>query len=406
MNHLLIGLVGALMATNQPLAVSNLIQQHAGVSVTVVNPNDPAEQELQKLMAEDEAALTEVDQWVRSNNAFAAQGAGESREVLNRRIRERLGLVRKDYEDFLRRYPDFARGHLAYGSFLNDIGEEEMAGAQYEKAAQLDPKNPAAWNNLANYCGEHGPVTNAFADYAKAIELNPAEPVYYQNLATTVYLFRNDAMVFYGINEQQVFDKALALYRKAIELAPDDFPLATDYAQTYYGIRPLRANDALVAWTNALHIAHDDNERQGVYLHLARIKMSTGRFAEARAHLNDVTNAAFASLKHRLESSLAEREDAATNPHAAGMATNASSFPTNRFIAPNNVAPVSTNVIGVHTNRPPKLPKGAPALTNPPPFSPKIVTPMPNVPPFSPKIVTPLTNSPHASSTTSNLTQP
>ena len=46
MNELLIGLVGALIATNQPLAVSNLVQQHTGVSVTLVNPNDPAEKEL------------------------------------------------------------------------------------------------------------------------------------------------------------------------------------------------------------------------------------------------------------------------------------------------------------------------------------------------------------------------
>jgi tetratricopeptide (TPR) repeat protein len=331
-NELLIGLVGALIATNQPLAVSNLIQQNTGISVTMVNPHDPAEQELQKLMAGDEAALTEVDQWIQGNNAFAAKGAGEPKEALNRRIRARLQPVRKDYEDFLRRYPDFARGHLAYGSFLNDIGEEDAAVAEYEKAAQLDPKNPAVWNQLANYCGEYGPVTNVFVDYAKAIELNPAEPLYYQNLATAVYLFRKDARAFYGINEQQVFDKALALYHKAIQLAPDDFPLMADYAQTYYGIRPLRTNDALVAWTNALQIAHDDNERQGVYLHLARIKMSIGRFAEARAHLNDVTNAAFESLKHRLESGLVERENAATNTRAATISTNAPAAPTN---APN-----------------------------------------------------------------------
>jgi tetratricopeptide (TPR) repeat protein len=331
-NELLIGLVGALMATNQPLAVSNLIQQNTGVSVTIVNPNDPAELELQKLMAGDEAALTEVDKWIRDNNTFAAQGAGEPREALNRRILARFASVRNNYEDLLRRYPDFARGHLAYGSFLNDIGQEDAAAAEYEKAVQLDPKNPAAWNQIANYCGEHGPVTNAFVDYAKAIDLNPAEPVYYQNLATTVYLFRMDARAFYGISDEQVFDKALALYRKAIQLAPDNFPLAADYAQTYYGIHPLRTNDALVAWTNALHIAHDDNERQGVYLHLARIKMSVGRFAEARAHLNDVTNAALAGLKHRLETSLAERESAATNTHTATVSTNALAVPTN---APN-----------------------------------------------------------------------
>jgi Flp pilus assembly protein TadD len=278
-------------------------------------------------MAEDEAALVEVDKWIRDNNAFAAQGAGEPREALNRRILARFKPVRKDYEDFLRRYPDFARGHLAYGSFLNDIGEEEAAGVQYGKAAQLDPKNPAAWNQLANYCGEYGPITNAFVDYAKAIELNPAEPVYYQNLATMVYLFRMDARAFYGLSEEQVFDKALALDRKAMQLNPQNFLLAADYAESYYGIRPLRTNDALGAWTNALQIAHDDNERQGVNIHLARIKMAAGRFAEAHAHLNDVTNAAFADIKHRLERSLAERENTATNTSAAGVFTNALAVP-------------------------------------------------------------------------------
>ena len=377
MNDLLLGLVGALIATNQPLAVSNLIQQNAGVSVTIVNPNDPAEKELTQLMAEDEAALVEVDKWIRDNNAFAAQGAGEPREALNRRILARFKPVRKDYEDFLRRYPDFARGHLAYGSFLNDIGEEEAAGAQYGKAAQLDPKNPAVWNQLANYYGEHGPLTNAFVDYAKAIELNPAEPVYYQNLATTVYLFRKDARAFYGISEEQVFDKALALYRKAMQLNPQNFLLAADYAESYYGIRPLRTNDALGAWTNALQIAHDDNEREGVYIHLARIKMVVGRFAEARAHLNDVTNAAFADTRHRLEKSLAERENPPTNSIVAGISTNAQSFPTNAATAASNTIIVPTNPLPILTN-------GVPVLTNPPAFSTKMVTVLTNVPPIPP----------------------
>jgi len=328
-NELLIGLVGALIATNQPLAVSNLIQQKTGVSVAVVNPDDPAEKELARLMAGDDAALDEVDKWIRENSAFAAQGAGESKEALNRRIRARLDSVRKDYQDFLKRYPDSARGHLAYGTFLNDIGEEDAAVAQCETAAQLDPRNPAAWNQIANYCGEHGPITNAFVDYARAIELDPSEPVYYRNLATTVYLFRKDAKEFYGLDEPQVFDKSLALYRKAMQLDPQNFLLATDYAESYYGIHPLRTNDALAAWTNALQAAHDDNERAGVGIHLARIKMAAGRFAEARCQLDDVTNAAFADARRRLERSIADREKDATNPIAAGLATNPPVAPTN-----------------------------------------------------------------------------
>jgi tetratricopeptide (TPR) repeat protein len=327
MNQLLVGLVGALLATNQPQAVSNLIQQNAGLSVALPNSNDPAEKELEQLMAGDDAAMAEVDKWIRDNDAFTAQGAGESKTELNARIMARLGLVRKNYEDFLRRYPDFARGHLAYASFLNNLGDEDGAMVQNEKAMQLDPKNPAAWNNLGNYYGEHGPITNAFVYYAKAIELDPTESVYYQNLAVMVYLYRTDAKAFYHVNEQEVFDKSLVLYRKAMQLDPDNFSLSTEYAEGYYGIRPLRTNDALVAWTNTLRIAHNDIEREGVYIHLARVKMLAGHYAEAHAQLDAVTNTMYSGLKDTLEHAIIQRENPATNVNTpaevAPPATNA-----------------------------------------------------------------------------------
>ena len=294
-------------------AASNLVQQNTGTPVAIISTNDPAEQELQKLMEADDVALDEVDRWIQTNNVLAATGAGESKEALNQRIHARFGVVRRNYEDFLLRHPNSARGFLAYGTFLGDTGDEQAGKVQLENSRQLDQNNPAVWNGLANYYGESGQVTNAFAYYAKAIELDPSEPVYYQNLATTVYLFRSDARQFYGINEQEVFDKALGFYRKAMQLDPDNFDLASDYAETYYGIRPLRTNDALGAWTNALNIAHNDVEREGVFMHLARLKTVSGRFAEAHAQLEVVTNAIYAVLKHQLERSLADRENAATN---------------------------------------------------------------------------------------------
>ena len=326
MNDLTVGLLGALLATNQPLAVSNLVQQQTGVSIAIANPNDPTEKELLQLMEADDAALAEVDRWIQTNNALAATGAGETKEALNQRIHARFGVVRTKYEDFLLRHPNSARGFLAYGTFLDDTGDEEVGKVQLENSRQLDPNNPAVWNDLANYYGENGMVTNAFAYYARAIELDPSEPVYYQNLATTVYLYRSDARNFYGITEQQVFDKSLEFYRKAIQLDPENFDLATDYAETYYGIRPLRTNDALVAWTNAINIAHNDVEREGVFIHLARLKTAAGLFAEARAQLGAVTNAMYADLKNRLEHNLTDRENAAAG--VANVSTNAAA-PTN-----------------------------------------------------------------------------
>jgi tetratricopeptide (TPR) repeat protein len=324
MNQILLGLMSAVLATNTPQSVSNLIRQDTGVAISFSNTNDAEKQELDKLMVDDDAAMDEIDKWIRDNNAFAAQGAGESKEELNERILARLQTVRNGYEDFLKRHPDNADAYLAFGSFLSDTGDEQGGSAEYEKARELAPTNPAAWNDLANYYGENGPTTNAFVYYAKAIELNPEEPVYYENMATTVYLFRRDAMKFYGINETQVFDKALALYKKAVQLDPDNFALITDYAESYYGIRPLRIHDALAAWTNALEVAGNEFEREAVYIHLARIKIAAGRFAEAQAHLDAVTNSDYDTLKNSLERNLARREKEVMEAMATNVPTSSS----------------------------------------------------------------------------------
>jgi tetratricopeptide (TPR) repeat protein len=343
MNDLTVGLLSALLATNQPQAVSNVIQQHTGVAVNLAS--DPAEQELRTVMMGDDAALDDVNQWIHEFDALDKTNKTEAvAQALNQRIKARLDAERSSYENFLRRHPDSAHGYLAYGSFLNDIGDEEGAKVQFENSKQLDPKNPAVWNNLANYYGEFSPVTNAFACYAEAIKLDPTEPVYYQNFATTVFLFRKDAREFYNINEQQVFDKALELYRQAMKLDTNNLVLATDYAESYYGIKPMRTNDALVAWTNALSVAHNDLEREGVLVHLARTKILAGRFDEAQSTLNSITNAALADVRRTLQRSLEDHK----NP------------------PPEDEPTVSTNVVNVSTNLAAVL-----DLTNHVPASPK-----------------------------------
>jgi tetratricopeptide (TPR) repeat protein len=312
-NKLSFGLLGALLAVSQLPAATNVVVPTTNASVTAPDPNDPVEKEYKKLMEDDDAAQSEADGWIRDNEQFAAKGAGVPAAELNRRIRDRFEPIRKAYEDFVQRHPDHARARVAYGSFLGDLHDEDGAQAQWETALALDPKNPAIYNNLANLYGHRGPVKKAFEYYAKAIELDPRQSVYYHNFGTTVYLFRKDAMDFFGITEQQVFDKALELYRQALQLDPQNFPLASDVAQTYYGIKPLRTEDALRAWTNTLAIAHDELEREGVYLHFARLNLLAGRFAQARARLGAVTNELYDQVKDRLIRNLNAQDKPPTN---------------------------------------------------------------------------------------------
>ncbi|MGV3774296.1 MAG: tetratricopeptide repeat protein [Verrucomicrobiales bacterium] len=286
---------------------------------------DHAQVEYLRLLQIDDAAQKEADRWIKEFNAFEAQapGSGGSQAALSLKVEQRLDLVRKAYEDFLTRYPKHVEGRLAYGSFLNDIQEEAAAVVQWDKARELDPTNPAAYNNLANYYGHFGPIKKAFEYYEKAIELNPKEPVYLQNFATTTYLFRKDAMERYGISETEVFNRALDLYKRAIKLDPQNFLLAVDLAESYYGIRPLRTQEALDAWNHALSVAENDAAKQGVFLHMARVQLNSGMFEEARQKLDMVTHPEMQALKVRLERNLAEKKAKAASANAEGVQPNA-----------------------------------------------------------------------------------
>lgn len=305
-------LAAAAISANPPGSTANPVIKKPGTDFKVP-ANDPVEREYLKILAEDNSAQAEIDKWIEEANEFAQKGATLPQATLKSRIDQRLKPVQDLYDRFLEKNPKHTAARLAYGSFLMDVRDEEGAEQQWEKARKLDPANPAAWNNLANHYGHRGPVKKAFEYYEKAIDLNPNESVYYQNFATTVYLFRKDAMEYFKIEEQKVFDRALDLYQKALKLDPANFPLATDWAQTYYGIKPPRLEEALNAWRAVHKIARDDIERQGVEVHLARVQINRGEFSEARRHLNHVTNDLYGELKRRLTRNLGEKEAKATN---------------------------------------------------------------------------------------------
>ena len=275
---------------------------------TVSATNDPVEVEYEKLLELDDLAAQEIDNWILENQKFAAEGAGAPEKELGQRIDKRRESVRHAYERFIQQHPNHGRARLAFASFLEDSHDLDGALEQMLKAKEVEPSNPAAWNNLANYYGHFGEVTNAFAHYEQAIKLDPSEAVYYHNFGTTVFLFRKDVKEYYGINEQQVFDKALQLYSNSLALDPTNFLLATDIAMTYYGIKPPRNAEAVKAWKYALNLAEGSLQREGVIIHLGRVALNSGEFDKARHYLNSVTNAELIELRDRVLRNLDSKE--------------------------------------------------------------------------------------------------
>jgi tetratricopeptide (TPR) repeat protein len=275
----------------------------------------------QALLELDDAATGEVDKWIRQANSSEDPANDPAVIALPGKIDQHLKSVQDAYDAFILKYPEHVGVRLAYASFLTDRGLEMKAAPHLLKATQLDPSNPAAWNNLGNHHGHMGPVRKAFECYEKAIALNPDASVYFHNFGTTVYLFRKDAMDYFDITEGEVFDKSLALYQVAFRKDPENFDLAEDIAQTYYGIRTkaapfkmARPVEALEAWDLAFAIAPGEHEQQAVYIHRARILLGIDKLAEARAALDKVTLPAYQSLKKKISHNLDKR----TAQHISG----------------------------------------------------------------------------------------
>lgn len=279
--------------------------------VATASKADPTiEKEYERLQAGDDAAEKDIERWKEENARLKASGKRVSDAELDKRIADRRQSVRKAYNHFIARHPDHVQAHLTYGSFLSEIEDEAGAQLQWEKALAIDPKIAVAYNNLAGIYTERGDANKATEYFTKAIELSPTDGSFYHNFGDSTYVLRKAIMARDALSEQQVYARALALYSNAFRLDRTNYQFASDLAQTYYALTPLPFDTALDAWTNTLAVAHDENQRELACVHLARLKMLSGRLAEARAHLSSVTNQQCAQLKSNLLARILERENA------------------------------------------------------------------------------------------------
>lgn len=81
-----------------------------------------------------------------------------------------------DFEESRRWMPDTAGNHLAYAKLLVRAGRMGDSLLPLERATELDPMNPVAFNLLGSIHRELGNVEAARQAFSKSLKLNPDQP--------------------------------------------------------------------------------------------------------------------------------------------------------------------------------------------------------------------------------------
>jgi len=228
-----------------------------------------------------------------------------------------------DYKHFLNDHPRHTRAMVAFGSLLYDQHREDEGVRWWEKAIAIDPREAYAYNSLANDYGHNGHADKALLYYQKAIDLVPTEPIFRFNWATTCQMFRNESKAVYGWSKEEIFQHSLEQFRQARDLVPQDFEMASTYAETFYMMPKPDWQGAYDGWQFCLNQPLDDQQRQLVYANLARVCNRMGRNDEARQWLAKLTDNGQSAVRRAIERKIAEQDKPAnatttTAPDAGG----------------------------------------------------------------------------------------
>lgn len=274
---------------------------------------DTPEDRLKKILNADNTAITEIAGWIENNKKTLRASASE-RDFFAIRIQQRLNGIRRQYQGFLKDHPKHTQARIAYGSFLTHIDDRKEALDQWKKALATDPGNAAVLNNIATHIGTVAIQSNlrkqipeAFRSLEQAIVLAPNVALYRHNYATTLSLFQLEAVLHLKINAKQVTRRALDHLQIGMKLAPDDFEIAADRAETFLDLKPLPCQPALQAWEAARKRAKDQRQHDWVNLQTAIVNLETGHLDAAEKSLNLVSQKSYVNLVHRLRGALAQK---------------------------------------------------------------------------------------------------
>lgn len=234
------------------------------------------------------AALAESD----SATELAKQGKKDEAKTAQANAAAKINLVRQAYEYLLKSYPKNARAHNYYGELLYDqYGDDATALTHWNLATSLDPNLSAAYNNLGIHYCHTGQYQLGLDAYDRALAIDPEHPDYLFNLAQAYLIYSTQIIDLRHWKKAKVYKEAMKLSKKTVEVSPQDYTLAQDYANNFYAAENfgVKANwtQAAEAWQAARKLARNEVETFFTWLNEGRVWIRQGNKTKAAECLNE-----------------------------------------------------------------------------------------------------------------------
>ncbi len=210
------------------------------------------------------------------------------------------------YENVIRAAPDMAEAYAAYGLLLGRTGNREESTTALLKANKLDPNIPMVKNQLGNVLAEDGSYNQAMAYYLSAIELNQDEPLYHYQLGSLLHAYRDFFLDDKTFDRATLDRKTQAAFRRAAELAPENWPYIYRYAESFYDLETPDWEAALAEWRKLEEKAPEGLGKQTIRVHIANVMVEMGDRAGAAGLVETITDPALADQKQTVVARLQE----------------------------------------------------------------------------------------------------
>jgi len=162
---------------------------------------------------------------------------------------------------------------IALGMLFHDQYLLDRSQAFFKQVIEQEPRNPAAWNNLARVFQDQGRQDDALHAFKKAIKLSPRYANAWNNLGNYQLANGNRVEALHAFKQATRFepqnakpwinlahthldagqpDLAIRAYKKAIRLVPENSSLLNDLGNIYRGMN--RFKDAIASYNKAVKL--------------------------------------------------------------------------------------------------------------------------------------------------------